>query len=140
MLNRLFRAVEGLTDVDTGFARFVLPQIILQGLLENSTKLIEEVSGERIIPFHSESFQTKQEIVAVLLKTCSMDAGEDCWMRMAAQVVFAILDCLYQWTLLRRGKSAYTFHSHFLNIRSFQTAMVNLLPIHRISYSVSTIL
>jgi hypothetical protein len=44
-LNGVFRDVEGIIEADTGFARFVLPQIVLMGLLENNAVLIEEVSN-----------------------------------------------------------------------------------------------
>ncbi len=44
-LNGVFRDVEGIIEADTGFGRFVLPQIVLLGLLEDNAVLIEEVSN-----------------------------------------------------------------------------------------------
>uniref|UniRef100_A0AAF5Q436 Serine/threonine-protein kinase ATR n=8 Tax=Wuchereria bancrofti TaxID=6293 RepID=A0AAF5Q436_WUCBA len=84
-LKIFFGALEGLVNADIVFAGFILPQLILQSIIEHNLTCMNEVSVE---------------ITAVLQKSI-IDSG---WPRSAAHLIFAVIDCLEQFTYHRRSQ------------------------------------
>ncbi|WKX98908.1 hypothetical protein Q1695_014076 [Nippostrongylus brasiliensis] len=83
----IFKALKWIVFVkDTVFTRYVLPQLIIRLILENNEDMINEYCDE---------------MTAVLRRVVTNAAG---WMRLAAHVVFSVLDTLEQYAIQRLGK------------------------------------
>uniref|UniRef100_A0A915PRR5 Serine/threonine-protein kinase ATR n=1 Tax=Setaria digitata TaxID=48799 RepID=A0A915PRR5_9BILA len=83
-LKIFFGALEGLVNADVIFASFILPQLILQTIIEHNLACMNEVGIE---------------IVAVLRRAIT-DSG---WPRSAAHLIFAVIDCLECFAYHRRS-------------------------------------
>ena len=46
MLGRIFKSVDGLTEADAEFSIFVLPQVVLRGIIVNCEALMNQVHCE----------------------------------------------------------------------------------------------
>ncbi|CAG9534937.1 unnamed protein product [Cercopithifilaria johnstoni] len=84
-LKIFFGALEGLVNADIVFAGFILPQLILQAIIEHNLTCMNEVG---------------MEIIAVL-QMSMVDGG---WPRSAAHLIFAVIDCLERFTYYRRSR------------------------------------
>ncbi|EYB81603.1 hypothetical protein Y032_0378g287 [Ancylostoma ceylanicum] len=71
---------------DAVFTRHVLPQLIIRLILENNEGIIKEYC---------------EEVISVLKRVVTNAAG---WMRLAAHVVFSVLDTLEQYAIRRLAK------------------------------------
>ncbi|VDN03079.1 unnamed protein product [Thelazia callipaeda] len=83
-LKVLFSALEGLVNADIVFASFILPQLILQSIIEHNLACMNEA---------------EEEIIAILQKTMV----DDGWPRSAAHLIFAVIDCLERFTYHRQS-------------------------------------
>lgn len=84
-LKKLFEALHGMVKADAVFARFILPQILIEALIEDNVDFIQECENEM------------KSVLSIALT----DEG---WPRLAAHIVFAIVDCLERFSNLRRAK------------------------------------
>uniref|UniRef100_A0A0N5AZ30 Serine/threonine-protein kinase ATR n=1 Tax=Syphacia muris TaxID=451379 RepID=A0A0N5AZ30_9BILA len=84
-LKVLFEALHGLVKADAVFARFLLPHVILEALIEDNTVLIS---------------QFENEMKAVLKKALLNDG----WPKLCAHVVFSVLDSLERFIICRRQR------------------------------------
>ncbi|VDK68004.1 unnamed protein product [Onchocerca ochengi] len=91
-LKIFFGALEGLVNADIVFASFILPQLILQSIIEHNVTCMNEIV---------------MEIIAVLQRAI-VDRG---WPRSAAHLIFAVIDCLER----------YAYHRRFLKIPADRT-------------------
>ncbi|KHN81046.1 Serine/threonine-protein kinase ATR [Toxocara canis] len=81
-LKKLFDSLSGVVESDAVFARFILPQLMLQGIVEHNLQVIAECEAE---------------MRAVLQRALL----EDGWPRLAAHVIFSITDCLERYAISR---------------------------------------
>ncbi|KAK6043433.1 hypothetical protein COOONC_19062, partial [Cooperia oncophora] len=83
----LFKALKWIVFAkDTVFTQHVLPQLIIRLILENNEDMINEYCDE---------------MTSVLRRVVTNAAG---WMRLAAHVVFSVLDTLEQYAIRRMAK------------------------------------
>ncbi|KAL4003694.1 FAT domain family protein [Acanthocheilonema viteae] len=83
-LKIFFGALEGLVNADIVFAGFILPQLILQIIIEHNLTYMDEIG---------------MEMIAVLQRSI-VDSG---WPRSAAHLIFAVVDCLERFIYHRRS-------------------------------------
>uniref|UniRef100_A0A915BZZ4 non-specific serine/threonine protein kinase n=1 Tax=Parascaris univalens TaxID=6257 RepID=A0A915BZZ4_PARUN len=84
-LKALFDSLSGVVESDAVFARFILPQLILQGIIEHNAPIIAEC---------------EEEMKAVMQRALV----EDGWPRLAAHVIFSVTDCLERYAIHRLTK------------------------------------
>ncbi|VDK38224.1 unnamed protein product, partial [Gongylonema pulchrum] len=95
-LKAVFSASQGLVNTDIVFSSFILPQLILEIIIEhNRTCMAEVILYSKRISLR----KVELEIISVLRRAI-VDSG---WPQSAAHLVFAVIDCLERFTHHRKS-------------------------------------